>query len=113
MQNYSLANRGPGDISQPAPDRIIEGDPVFTTWSFTETPIATGLWAATPGRHLVIRDQQTWEQFHILEGEIILTAEGGAPESYKAGDIVHILPGYRGEWQTVSPVLKHYITVQL
>ena len=111
MDKISLSALGPGETSRPLPERVLEGDPVFTTWVFTETPVATGIWAATPGRHLVIRDQHTWEQFHILEGEVILTEEGKAPQSYRAGDVVHLLPGYRGEWHTVSPVRKHYITL--
>ena len=70
---------GLGIVTRPAPERVVAGDPIFITWEISETPAATGFWSGTPGVHRVARDEHTWEQFLLLEGEIELTPEGGEP----------------------------------
>lgn len=63
----------------PAPERLISGDPKFTTWNLEEAPggIYAGIWQSTPGKWRVVYDE--WEYFSILEGHSILTEDGGAP----------------------------------
>ena len=39
------------ETDRPRPDRLISGDPVFTTWSLEETDgLFCGLWESTPGK---------------------------------------------------------------
>ncbi len=104
---------GPGIVSRPAPKRVVEGDPVFTTWEISETPAATGFWSGTPGVHRVARDDHTWEQFLLLEGVIELTPEGGAPVRHGAGAVVTLPPGFTGLWRTLETVRKYYVTLTL
>lgn len=93
----------------PAPDRLISGDPRFTTWNFEEADggIYAGVWQATPGKWRVVYDE--WEYFHILEGHSILTEEGGKPVHLKAGDSMIVRPGFSGTWEVVETTRKDYV----
>jgi uncharacterized cupin superfamily protein len=93
----------------PAPDRLISGDPRFTTWNFEEADggIYAGVWQATPGKWRVVYEE--WEYFHILEGHSILTEEGGKPVHLKAGDSMIVRPGFSGTWEVVETTRKDYV----
>lgn len=93
----------------PAPDRLISGDPRFTTWNFEEADggIYAGVWQATAGKWRVVYDE--WEYFHILEGHSILTEEGGEPVHLKAGDSMIVCPGFTGTWEVVETTRKDYV----
>lgn len=93
----------------PAPDRLISGDPRFTTWNFEEADggIYAGVWQATPGKWRVVYDE--WEYFHILEGHSILTEEGGEPVHLKAGDSMIVRPGFTGTWEVIETTRKDYV----
>lgn len=105
-----LANGQPG---RPAADRLISGEPHFTSWPLLDSDLSTGVWAATPGHHRVIRDQRMTEAFLILEGEIELFEDGITDaRRFGAGDLVVFPPGFTGSWKTISAVRKVYCTVQ-
>lgn len=93
----------------PAPDRLISGDPRFTTWNFEEADggIYAGVWQATPGKWRVVYDE--WEYFHILAGHSILTEEGGEPVHLKAGDSMIVRPGFTGTWEVIETTRKDYV----
>ncbi|MDQ1185742.1 cupin domain-containing protein [Agrobacterium larrymoorei] len=105
-----------GDLSNiqpeegaPAPDRLIAGDPKFTSWNLEEAEggIYAGIWQATPGKWRVEYDE--WEYFNILEGHSILTEDGGQPVHLKAGDRQIIRPGFKGTWEVVETTRKDYV----
>lgn len=93
----------------PAPDRLISGDPRFTTWNFEEADggIYAGVWQATSGKWRVVYDE--WEYFHILAGHSILTGEGGEPVHLKAGDSMIVRPGFTGTWEVIETTRKDYV----
>lgn len=93
----------------PAPDRLISGDPRFTTWNFEEADggIYAGVWQATAGKWRVVYDE--WEYFHILEGHSILTEDGGEPVHLKAGDSMIVRPGFNGTWEVIETTRKDYV----
>ncbi|MDQ1198221.1 cupin domain-containing protein [Agrobacterium sp. SORGH_AS 787] len=93
----------------PAPDRLIAGDPKFTSWNLEEAEggIYAGIWQATPGKWRVEYDE--WEYFNILEGHSILTEDGGQPIHLKAGDRQIIRPGFKGTWEVVETTRKDYV----
>ena len=70
----------------PAPDRLISGDPRFTTWNIEEAEggIYAGIWQSTPGKWRISYDE--WEYFHMLEGHSVVTEDVGLPIQLKAGD---------------------------
>lgn len=114
LKHMNIHTLGPGEQDGPAPDRLIEGAPQFTTWSLLDEGISTGIWAATEGHHRVIRGQDIIESFLILEGEIELFEDGEpAPRRFGPGDLVVFQPGFTGSWRTLKPVRKVYCTVTL
>ena len=49
---FKLDNLGPGRESGPLPERLIAGDPRFTSWDVEKTTdgkLSTGVWEITPG----------------------------------------------------------------
>lgn len=114
LKHATPCSSGPGEASQPDPDRVIEGAPQFTTWPSIDGVISSGIWGATPGSHRVDRDGHTVEQFYILEGEIELSEDGaGTPCRFGPGDLVMLEPGFSGTWRTITPVRKLYFTARV
>ena len=48
------------------------------------------------------------ETCYFLEGEVIVTPEGGAPVSMGKGDLVTFPDGLSCHWEIRAPVRKHY-----
>ncbi|WP_377275465.1 cupin domain-containing protein [Rhizobium sp. R86522] len=93
----------------PAADRLISGDPRFTTWNIEEADggIYAGIWQSTPGKWRIVYDE--WEYFHILEGHSVVTEEGGEPVHLKAGDRLILRPGFKGTWEVLETTRKDYV----
>ena len=109
ISNLHIDRLGEGTPGAPDPSRIIEGAPKFTSWALDNPAVTTGIWAATPGHHRVIYDQDENEAFYIIEGEIELHREGeAAPERFGPGALVVIEAGFTGSWRTITPVRKVY-----
>ncbi|HEY8353804.1 MAG TPA: cupin domain-containing protein [Methylophilaceae bacterium] len=45
---------------------------------------------------------------YILEGECVITPEGGEPVSFGKGDLVTFPAGMRASWEVRQPLYKHY-----
>lgn len=45
---------------------------------------------------------------YILEGECVITPEGGKPVTFGKGDLVTFPAGLKGTWEVKSPLHKHY-----
>lgn len=113
MKYACPAASGPGESQHPEPALVLEGAPEFTSWPALDGEVQSGVWAATPGLHRVIRDGSVREQFYILEGEIELAEDGGSsPRRFRAGDLVELGPDFRGTWRTITPVRKVYFLVK-
>jgi len=48
------------------------------------------------------------ETCYLLEGEVVVTPEGGEPVSFGAGDLVTFPAGMSCTWDVRKPVKKHY-----
>lgn len=48
------------------------------------------------------------ETCYILEGEVVVTPEGGEPVTLQKGDLVIFPEGMRCTWDIKSPIRKHY-----
>ena len=46
---------------------------------------------------------------YILEGEAIVTPDGGEPVTIKERDLVNFSAGLSCKWEIKSPIKKHYI----
>ncbi len=93
----------------PAADRLVSGNPEFTTWNLEEASggIYAGLWQSTPGKWRISYDE--WEYFHILSGHSVVTEDGGEAVTLKAGDRLILRPGFRGTWEVIETTLKDYV----
>mgnify|MGYP001164796607 CR=1 FL=1 len=105
---FLVAPSGTAEIEKPAADKLIAGDPEFTTWNLEEADgLYAGIWQSTPGKWRVSYDE--WEYFNILKGRSILTAEDGTETRLKAGDRMVIRPGFSGTWEVLETTVKDYV----
>ncbi|MGR3506411.1 MAG: cupin domain-containing protein [Paracoccaceae bacterium] len=96
------------DVERPAGDRVIAGDPVFTSWTLEDRDgLYCGIWESTPGCWRISYGE--WEYCRILSGVSILTEDGGAPVTVKAGDSFVLRPGFQGTWEVVETTRKDFV----
>ena len=105
---FDLAGIVP-ETGAPAPDRLISGTPVFTTWNVEEAPggLYAGIWQSTPGKWRISYDE--WEYFHILDGHSVVTEDGGEPVHLRSGDSYILRPGFNGTWEVIETTRKDYV----
>jgi uncharacterized cupin superfamily protein len=87
----------------------VDGNPSMTTWieyTSEDGKVIAGWWEATPGIYHATYD--SWEFVHIIEGRIIITPDGGAPNEVGPGDAFIIENGFAGTWEIKEKVLKHF-----
>lgn len=97
--------------SKAAPDRLIAGDPTYSTWlqdTARDGKIRTGVWESTPGENMSVKGE-SFEFCYILSGLVELTEEGGLPVRYSAGDSFVMKPGFVGTWKTIETVRKIFV----
>jgi len=96
------------EVERPAAEKLISGDPVFTTWNLEEKDgLYAGIWQSTVGKWHVSYDE--WEYFRLLEGVSILTDAKGHETRLTAGDSFIIRPGFSGTWEVVETTRKDYV----
>jgi uncharacterized cupin superfamily protein len=104
----SVTTSSEPEYDAPAADRLISGDPKFTTWNLEEKDgLYCGIWQSTPGKWRMSYDE--WEYCRILSGVSIVTEDGGAPMSVTAGDSFILRPGFSGTWEVVETTTKDYV----
>ena len=95
-------------IDRPAPDRLVSGNPVFSTWNHEDQDgLFCGIWQSTPGTWRVVYTE--WEYCHIRSGISILTATDGTARTLRTGDSFIIPRGFTGTWQVVETTTKDYV----
>jgi uncharacterized protein len=112
---FLLRTKGKGapkpEKGKAEPPKLIKGKYATTTWNhFTgeDGRLFCGIWESTPGKVKLSYDE--WEFCHIISGEAILTEEGKKKgQRFKKGDAFIIPPGFKGTWETVKKVKKHYV----
>ena len=99
------------ETERPAPERVISGDPVHTTWPIDEGDGRyCGLWQSTPGKWRV--SYAEWEYIRIHSGHSILTDAQGNQTHLRAGDSFVIRPGFAGTWEVLETTLKDYVIIE-
>ncbi|MFO1090524.1 MAG: cupin domain-containing protein [Hyphomicrobiales bacterium] len=109
-----LATNGPGapapEKGAASPESLVSGEYKTTTynhWTGENDRLYCGIWECSPGKVKV--DYAEWEYCYFIEGKAILTNEAGESWTLKKGDGFIIPPGFKGTWETVEPVKKHYV----
>ena len=95
---------------KPDADKLVKGKYNTRTWNhFTgeDGRLFCGIWESTPGKVKVSYDE--WEFCHFIEGKAVLTNEEGKSWTLKKGDAFIIPSGFKGTWETVKKVKKHYV----
>ena len=95
-------------VSRPDPAKVLDGDPVHTTWNLEDRDgLYCGIWQSTPGTWRIAYDE--WEYCHILSGRSVITLDGGAGKMVTTGDSFVLRPGFRGTWQVLETTVKDYV----
>lgn len=98
----------PPETERPAPEKVISGDPVFTTWNLEERDgLYCGIWESTPGKWHA--NYTEWEYCRILAGTLVITGEDGTATTFGPGDSFICRPGFKGTWEAVETVRKDYV----
>lgn len=107
-QTFDLTGIEP-ETGRPAADRLISGDPVFTSWNVEEAEggLYSGIWQSTPGKWRIEYDE--WEYFHVLEGRSIVTSDAGEAFPLEAGSRLILRPGFKGTWEVLETTRKDYV----
>ena len=90
--------------------KLIKGKYMTKTWNhFTgeEGRLYCGIWESTPGK--VEINCVEWEFCHFMQGKAVLTNDKGKKWTLKKGDAFIIPAGFKGTWETVKKVRKHYV----
>jgi uncharacterized cupin superfamily protein len=97
-------------VAKAPPDKVVQGNPVTQTWnhfSGEDDRLHCGIWESSKGTVNVSYDE--WEFCHFIQGEAILTREDGKSWRLSKGDAFIISAGFKGTWETVRKVKKHYV----
>ena len=109
-----LNTSGPGvpkvKVAKAAPEKQVAGNTVMQTWNHfvgEDERLYCGIWECNKGTVNVSYDE--WEFCHFIQGEAILTREDGRRWQLSKGDAFIIPAGFKGTWETVRKVKKHYV----
>jgi uncharacterized cupin superfamily protein len=98
------------DKGRAKPEILLKGKYKTKTWNHwtgEDDRLYCGIWECSPGKVKI--DYSEWEFCHFIEGKAVLTNEEGEKWTVKAGDGFIIPPGFKGTWETVEKVKKHYV----
>jgi uncharacterized protein len=93
---------------RPAPEKLLSGDPVFTTWNVEDRGgLYCGIWESTAGKWRIAYDE--WEYCRILSGRSVITDEAGTEHHLGPGDSFILRPGFTGTWEVIETTRKDYV----
>jgi uncharacterized cupin superfamily protein len=98
------------ETGQAGAGTLLKGQYKTKTWNhFTgeKDRLYCGIWESTPGKVKI--DYSEWEFCHFISGRARLTNDQGKSWTLKAGDAFIIPPGFKGTWETLEKVRKHYV----
>lgn len=96
------------EVERPAVEKVLAGDPVFTTWNAEERDgLYCGIWQSTPGKWRISYDE--WEYCRILQGRSVITSDDGTEYPLAAGDSFILRPGFSGTWEVIETTRKDYV----
>ena len=102
----------PPVTDQPRPERREVGAPQRSTWTLYESApdgLCAGIWDCEPGRWRIEFGPAEHEYFHVLSGRARIQAEDGTVTEIGPGQAVMIPPGFRGSFEVVEALRKHFV----
>jgi uncharacterized protein len=109
IEIISLAGSLEPEISTPAADRLIEGDPRQGVSNYFADPsqqFFAGRWSSTKGTWRV-RYTET-ELCVMTSGRVIIKSDAGDSKSFGPGDAFVIPSGFSGTWTVLEECTKIY-----
>lgn len=101
------------EFDRPRPERLLEGNPLRTTWNHYERDgMSAGTWACEPGAWRIAFADDTDEFFHVLSGRIRVTDAGGVSREFGPGEACVIPAGFSGVFEVLEAVSKHFVLVK-
>lgn len=101
---------GEGTTAYPGGWTVIAGAPhvqAFRHYTAADGSATSGLWTCTPGTFDVV--YENWEFCHMLSGRCLITPNGAAPIELRTGNAFILEPGFRGKWQVLETMSKHFV----
>ena len=90
-------------------EQIIEGNPVsygLIAMQSDDKTMTCGFWECTEGK---FEWNYTWDEFvHVLEGQVIITEDGGDSHTLNPGDTARFSPGMKTFWHVTKPIKKMF-----
>jgi uncharacterized protein len=97
------------DVSVPAADRVVSGDPEHRVWNYftdsTQTFFA-GRWSGTRGKWRVRYTEN--ELCVVTTGRVVITSDLGERNTFGPGDAFLIPAGFSGTWEVLEDCSKIY-----
>jgi uncharacterized cupin superfamily protein len=103
------------EYDQPRPERLVRGNPQRTTWNhYTNNSgeVFAGVWACEAGSWRIEMSATEDEFFVVTQGRCRLIDEAGIAVEAKAGESLVIPAGFKGVFDVLEPMQKHYMIVE-
>ena len=104
-----LSARIEPDVSSPAADRLMEGQPQHRVWNYFTDPgqqFFAGRWSSTCGKWRVRYTES--ELCVITAGKVVLVSDDGARSAFQQGDAFVVPAGFSGSWEVLEDCTKIY-----
>lgn len=101
-------------FDHPRPDRLVSGNPQRTTWNHytnASDEVFAGVWSSEMGSWRIAMGEREDELFFVTAGRCRLTADDGHSVDCAAGQSLLIPAGFRGVFEVLEPLTKHYMIV--
>ncbi|MFZ1891741.1 MAG: cupin domain-containing protein [Formosimonas sp.] len=98
----------------PLEERRVSGNPKRTTWSHfvnDSGEVYMGVWASEVGAWHIEMGPTEDEYFYVIEGRGRIVGDLATKE-FAAGDAVVIPAGFKGVFEVVETLKKHYVIVE-
>ena len=105
----------PAETDHPRAERKLDGNPLRTTWNhFTNDSgeVYSGVWGSEVGSWKIVFGEREDEFFYVTEGRCRVIDEAGNVSEAGPGDALVIPAGFKGVFEVVEPMKKHYVIVE-
>lgn len=112
--SFSRQNPQP-EFDHPRQERRLQGNPLRTTWNHFASAsgeVSAGVWACEVGSWRIAFADNKDEYFFVLEGRCRVVDEKGHGAEAGPGDALVIPAGFRGVFEVLEPIRKHYVIVE-